>query len=113
MERKETPLWEEISSKTWKGISPVIRGYPSTKKGESDPLLGTSKTSNSVAQGNNWANQKAKQSALQRLVALPASTLALLPAQEPGILNIFLRRKKRLHRGEDIKKELDGTWMIN
>jgi hypothetical protein len=36
-----------------------------------------------VAQGNNWADQKAKQAALQCLDALPASILALFPPQEP------------------------------
>jgi hypothetical protein len=36
-----------------------------------------------MTQGNNQANQKAKQAALQTLDALPASILALFPPQEP------------------------------
>jgi hypothetical protein len=35
------------------------------------------------------------------------------PYRNLYILNILLMRKKRLHRGEDIKRELGSIWMEN
>jgi hypothetical protein len=38
---------------------------------------------------------------------------SLSPYRSLYILNILLMRKKRLHRGEAIKRELGGMWMVN
>jgi hypothetical protein len=77
MEGKGTPLWEGITNKTWKGNSPIIRGYPPAKRSGSDLLPGTSKRPNSGDTGKTQADQKANQAALQCLDALPAPILVL------------------------------------
>jgi hypothetical protein len=53
MEGKSTPLWEAIPNKTWKGNSPIVRGYAPTKGSGSDPLPGTSNRPNNGDMGNN------------------------------------------------------------
>jgi hypothetical protein len=42
----------------------------------------------------------------------PPSWLSF-PHRSLYILNIPLMRKKRLHRGEDTRRELGGVWMVN
>jgi hypothetical protein len=58
MEGKGTPLQEGIPNKTWKGNSQIIRGYPPTKGTGSNPLPGTSKTSNSGDTGKQQGRPK-------------------------------------------------------
>jgi hypothetical protein len=69
MQRKRTLLREIIHNKTWKGNLQVIRGYPPTKRGSSDLILGTSKRSNSDVIGENLTDQKAEQADLKPLNA--------------------------------------------
>jgi hypothetical protein len=88
------PLWEGIPNKTWKGNSPIIRGCPPTKESGSDLLQGHQKDLTLATQGNNQANQKAIQEALQPLYVLPGSILSLFPHRSLYILNILLMRKK-------------------
>jgi hypothetical protein len=42
----------------------------------------------------------------------PPSWLSF-PHRSLYILNILLMRKKRLHGGENIKREFGGLWMVN
>jgi hypothetical protein len=72
-----------IPNNTWKGISPIIRGYPPTKNSSSDPLLGTSK---GPISGDTWE---------QLLDALLASILALFPPQEPAYPKCTPNEEKR------------------
>jgi hypothetical protein len=64
MEGKRTSLWEGIPNKTWKGNSPIIRGYPPIKEVAVIHCWGYQRDLPLVTQGNNWADQKAKQAAL-------------------------------------------------
>jgi hypothetical protein len=47
VEEMGTPLQEGIPNKTWKGNSPILRGYPPTKGSGSDSPMGISKRPNS------------------------------------------------------------------
>jgi hypothetical protein len=62
-----------------------------------------------VTQGNNQADQKVKQAALQPLDACQPLSLLSFTYRSLYILNVLLMRKKRLHREEDIEKEIGGT----
>jgi hypothetical protein len=55
----------------------------------------------------------AKQEALKPLDALPGSILSLFPPQKPAHPKYPPDVEKRLHSGEDIKKEIGGVWMVN
>jgi hypothetical protein len=46
MEGKSTPLCEAIPNKTWKGNSPIVRGYAPTKGSGSDPHPNNGDTGN-------------------------------------------------------------------
>jgi hypothetical protein len=105
MEGKRTPLWEGIPSKTQKGNSPIIRGIHLPKEVEVIHCWGHQKKLTGDT-GKQLGRPKAKQEVMQ---PCQLSSWLSFPYRSLYILNILLIRKKRLHGGEDIGRELGGV----
>jgi hypothetical protein len=73
MEGNETSVKETIPNETWKGNSPTIGGYSSTRGSSSDSLLCTTKIFKSGAARKQLSRLRGKQATLQPLGASPVS----------------------------------------
>jgi hypothetical protein len=81
--RKGKPYGRESPIKHGREILPLLEAIHLPREVAIICCWGHQRDLTLETQGNNWAEQKAKQSALQSLDALPASILSLIPPQEP------------------------------